>query len=115
MIVDRGWRVWLGWLALLWVLSSLGLGWLVRGLSALLLLFLLTPVLMTLGLRWWLSRHLVTAPCPMCGFQFQGVLHTQTQCPQCGERLQVTQGKFVRPTPPGIVDVEAVEIPDANN
>lgn len=115
MIVDRGWRVWLGWLAILLVLSSLGWDWLVRGFSVLLLLLLLTPAMVTLGLRWWLSRHLVTARCPVCGFRFQGVLHTQTQCPQCGERLQVTQGKFVRLTPPGIVDVEAVEIPDAKN
>jgi len=115
VIVDPNWRRWLGWLAILLVLSSLGWGGLARGLSFLLLLFVLTPALVTLGLRWWLRRQLVAAACPVCGFEFQGVLQTQTQCPRCGERLQVTHKGFVRLTPPGIVDVEAVEIPESNN
>ncbi|APB33016.1 hypothetical protein GlitD10_0702 [Gloeomargarita lithophora Alchichica-D10] len=115
MIQGNGWRFWLGWLFVLFLLSSLGLGWLVRGLSLLMLLVILTPTLLTLGLRWWLSRNLVTGACPVCGFGVQGVTHTPTQCPHCGERLQVTGGQFVRFTPPGIVDVSAVEVPESKN
>nr|WP_281438489.1 hypothetical protein [Synechococcus sp. C9] len=96
-------------------MSSLGLGWLVRGLSLLLLLVILTPTLLTLGIRWWLGRNIVTGACPVCGFSLQGLANSQTQCPNCGERLQVTGGKFTRLTPPGIVDVEAVEVPESKN
>ncbi len=115
MYPDSGWRFWLGWLLILFLLSSLGWGWLVRGLFLLILLVILTPTLLTLGIRWWLGRNLVAGACPVCGFAFQGVAHTQTQCPNCGEHLQVTGGQFVRLTPPGIVDVEAVEVPEAKN
>ncbi|MEN9213683.1 MAG: hypothetical protein Q6J44_03155 [Gloeomargarita sp. DG02_4_bins_56] len=115
MIPNNGWRFWLGWLFFLLLLSSLGLGWLARGLSLLLLFFILTPALFVLGVRWWLGRHIVAGVCPVCGYAFQGVSNTQTQCPNCGERLQVTGGQFVRLTAPGIVDVEAVEVPESKN
>ncbi|MEN9217080.1 MAG: hypothetical protein Q6K90_07140 [Gloeomargarita sp. HHBFW_bins_162] len=115
MIQNNGWRFWFGWLLLLLLLSSVGLGGLARILSLFILFLWLTPTLLTLGIRWWLGRTIVTSACPVCGCEFQGVINTQTQCPNCGERLQVTGGKFVRLTPPGIVDVEAVEVPESQN
>lgn len=71
---------------------------------------MLTPVLLFAGLQLWLRWQLVTAACPVCGFEFSSLNNTQTQCPACGEMLMVRDRQFQRLAPPGTIDVQAVEI-----
>ncbi|MEN9206877.1 MAG: hypothetical protein Q6L50_02350 [Gloeomargarita sp. GMQP_bins_120] len=110
--MNTGWRFWLGWLILLLLLGNLGLQGLVRGLVVLLVFFIVAPPLLLWGLRWWVRRQIAVGPCPVCSTSLQGWNQTQTQCPHCGERLQVKNGQFQRLTPPGTVEVEAVEVPE---
>lgn len=102
---------WFTVLAVIWLLGSVGLGWLVNSFLILVGLLLLAPVLAFVGFRWWLQRNLVQAECPVCSHEFTGLNRTQLQCPSCGEPLKVEQGQFNRLTPPGTIDVQAVEVP----
>jgi ribosomal protein S27E len=102
---------WLFPLAVIWLLGFIGLGWLVKVSLIFLGLLLLTPVILVLGLRWWLKRNLVQAKCPVCEYEFVGFNHNQFRCPSCSEALTAQHGAFVRLTPPGTIDVDAVEVP----
>lgn len=97
-------------LAVIWLLWSLGLSGLVNTFLILFVLFLLVPISALLGLRWWLNRNLIQETCPVCSYQFTAFNHTQTQCPNCGEPIQVENGHFQRLTPPGTIDISAVEV-----
>ena len=104
-------RPWLTLLAVIWLLGLVGVGWLVKSFLILVGLILLVPVLALLGFRWWLQRNLIQDQCPVCRYEFTGLNRTELQCPNCGERLLVEQGHFNRLTPPGTIDVQAVEVP----
>ena len=93
------------------VAGSVGLGWLVNSFAILVGLLLLAPVLAFAGFRWWLQRNLVQNHCPVCRYEFTGLNRTQLKCPSCSEPLQVEQGQFNRLTPPGTIEVQAVEVP----
>lgn len=101
---------WLTWLALAWLLGTIGLGWLVKSFLIFIGLMLLAPVIALVGFGWWLKRNLVEARCPVCSFEFTGFNRSQFPCPSCGEPLQAESGDFHRLTPPGTIDVEAVEV-----
>ena len=102
---------WLTLLAVIWLLGSVGLGWLVNSFLILVGLLLLAPVLAFVGFRWWLQRNLVQNHCPVCNYEFTGLNRTQLQCPSCSEPLKVEHGQFNRLTPPGTIDVQAIEVP----
>jgi len=102
---------WLIILAVIWLLGSVGLGWLVNSFLILVGLLVLAPVAAFVGFRWWLQRNLVQNQCPVCRYEFTGLNRTQLKCPSCGEHLTVEQGQFNRLTPPGTIDVQAVEVP----
>ncbi|KGF73684.1 hypothetical protein DO97_12690 [Neosynechococcus sphagnicola sy1] len=101
---------WLTFLGILWLLGAVGLGWLVNSVLILLGLIFIAPVLAFFGFRWWLQRNLVQGECPICQFELTGLNRTQFQCPNCQESLKVESGQFVRLTPPGTIDVQAVEV-----
>jgi hypothetical protein len=103
-------RPWLTLLALMWLLGSLGLGWLVNSLLIIVGLLSLAPILAFFGFRLWLQRNLVTDHCPVCQYEITGLNNTQLQCPNCGEQLSVQKGHFQRFTPEGTIDVTAVEV-----
>ncbi len=103
-------RSWLTAIAFVCLLSVVGLGWLVKSFFVLLSLLFITPVIAFVGIRWWLNRNLVQEPCPACGAGVIGLNNRQTQCPQCGDTIQVEGRHFKRSTPPGTVDVQAVEV-----
>ncbi|MEO0967861.1 MAG: hypothetical protein AAFX80_05820 [Cyanobacteria bacterium J06639_18] len=103
-------RPWITLLVIIWLLSALGLGWLVNSLLILFGFLLLAPVLAFFGLRWWLQRSLVTGNCPVCSYELTSLKQTELQCPNCGEQLIVEQGHFQRLTPEGTIDVKAVEV-----
>ena len=102
---------WLTILAVIWLLGSVGLGWLVNSFLILVGLLLLAPVIAFVGFRWWLQRNLIQDKCPVCRYEFTGLNQTQLKCPNCGEPLKVEGGHFNRLTPPGTIDVQAVEVP----
>jgi predicted RNA-binding Zn-ribbon protein involved in translation (DUF1610 family) len=103
-------RPWIIAIAFIWLLGSLGLGWIVKSLVFLLVLVLLAPVVLFFGARWWLSRNLIQAPCPVCGFELTGLSTMKLQCPSCNEPLVVRDRQFHRITSPGTIDVEAVDL-----
>lgn len=103
-------RPWLIAIGLVWLLGAVGLGWLVKSFVFLLILLMLAPLLLFVGVRWWLSRNLVNEPCPVCGFQLTGLSTLTTRCPNCNESLEIESGHFQRVTPPGTIDVEVVDV-----
>jgi predicted RNA-binding Zn-ribbon protein involved in translation (DUF1610 family) len=104
-------RPWLTMFAVVWLLGSLGLGWLVNSLLIIVGLIFLVPIIGFFGFRWWLQQNLITDKCPACGFEFPGLKNTQLQCQNCGEVLLVQDNHFQRVAPEGTIDVKAVEIP----
>lgn len=104
-------RPWLTVFAVVWLLGTLGLGWLVNSLLIILGLLFLVPILAFFGFRWWLQRNLVTENCPVCRTEITGLNNTQLQCPSCGEKLLVQNRTLKRFTPEGTIDVTAVEVP----
>ncbi|CBN54178.1 MULTISPECIES: hypothetical protein [Kamptonema] len=101
---------WLIILGIAWLLGSIGLGWVVKSILILISLLLLAPAIAFFGLRWWLNRNLIQDACPVCSYEFPALNQTQCQCPNCGEPLKIEEGHFKRMTPPGTIDVTAVEV-----
>jgi hypothetical protein len=96
---------------IIWLLGAIGLGWLVKSLFFIFGLLLVTPVVAFLGFRWWLKRNLVQSQCPVCSYEFINLNKSEFSCPSCNESLTAQNGQFVRLTPPGTIDVSAVEVP----
>jgi hypothetical protein len=104
-------RPWLTLFIVIWLLGSLGLGWLVNSLLILVGLLFLAPIVLFFGFRWWLQRNLVSDRCPVCGYAVTGLNNTQLQCSNCGEQLSIQEGQIQRFAPDGIIDVSAIEVP----
>lgn len=92
-------------------LGSIGLGWVFNGILFLFAFLLISPILGWIGLNWWLKRNLIEDSCPVCDYQFTAINNQECNCPSCGEPIQVKGGRFQRITPPGIIDVDAIEVP----
>ena len=105
---------WLSVLALVWLLASVGLQGVVNSILLIFAFLLVAPVIAFAGLRWWLNRNLVSDRCPACNYEFVSLERSQFRCPNCGEPLQVEGGKFQRVTPPGTIDVNAVDVVDVS-
>ncbi|MBD2137901.1 hypothetical protein H6F32_09940 [Anabaena sp. FACHB-1237] len=103
-------RPWLTLLIIAWIITSLGLGWLVKSLLFIFGLILFLPIVLFFGLRWWLSKSIITDKCPMCGHEQTALNNSQFQCMNCGEILSVTNNHFQRFAPDGTIDVTAVEV-----
>lgn len=103
-------RFWFTLLVIIWLLSSIGLGWLVKASFVVLGFLIIAPVVAFLVFRWWLRRNLVMSQCPVCSYELAGINGTQLRCPSCSEPLKVEKGHFSRLTPPGTVDVEAIDV-----
>jgi hypothetical protein len=101
---------WLSLISIALILASVGLGWVVNGLLILLALLFISPVIIFWGLQWWLKRKLIQAQCPVCDYEFTGFKNAEFNCPSCGETLKVEGDHFTRMTPPGTIDVDAVEV-----
>ena len=101
---------WLTVLALIWLLGAVGLGWVVKSIAVITVLVMLAPVLIFLGLRFWLKRNLVQADCPVCSTGLTGIKGSETLCPNCGTALRVEADGFKRPVQEGTIDVNAVDV-----
>ncbi len=88
----------------------IGLGWLVKSFLLLVAFIVIAPVIALLGFRWWVKRNVVEDKCPVCSYEFKGFNRTQFSCPNCGESLKAENSHFCRLTPPGTIDVQAVEV-----
>ncbi|HEY9908352.1 MAG TPA: hypothetical protein V6D18_12195 [Thermosynechococcaceae cyanobacterium] len=97
--------------AVIWLLGAIGLGWLVKSFFILLGMILVAPVIAYFGFRWWLRRNVIQADCPVCHSGFVGLNKTEFRCPNCSEPLLAENGRFHRLTPPGTIEVDAVEVP----
>ena len=91
-------------------LGAVGLGWVVNGVLIFIAIVLLTPILAFWGLRWWIARNLVEDQCPSCGYEFTGFKQAECRCPSCGESLIIEGDRFIRLTPPGTIEVEAIDV-----
>ncbi len=101
---------WLTVFLVCWLLVSVGLVGVLKGAVVVIAFIGLAPVVAFAGLRWWLKRNLVEEPCPVCDYTFTGFNNAECRCPNCGEPLKVEAGQFKRITPPGTIDVDAVEV-----
>ena len=101
---------WTSLILTIFVLSTVGLGWVINSLIIFVALLFIVPVVAFWGFQWWLKRKLVQAQCPVCTYEFTGFKNTEFNCPSCGEALKVEAEQFSRMTPPGTIDVEAVEV-----
>lgn len=101
---------WTSLILIIFVLSSVGLGWVINGLIISIALLFIAPVIAFWGFQWWVKRKLIQAQCPVCSYEFTGFKNTEFNCPSCGEALKVEAEQFSRMTPPGTIDVDAVEV-----
>jgi hypothetical protein len=101
-----GLRFWLTTFFIIWLMSSLGLGWLVNAGFVLIAIVTIAPIVTILGVQWWVRRSIVTANCPVCSATSVAAKNSQFQCMSCGEPLQEQNKQFVRLTPPGTIDIE---------
>jgi len=97
-------------LLILWLISSIGLWWLVKSLLFLFGLLLILPVVGFIGFRWWLKRNLIQSQCPVCAHEFVSLNRSEFRCPSCNEPLKAEHGHFIRLVPAGTIDVSAVEV-----
>lgn len=101
---------WTSLILIVVIFASIGFKWVINGVLILFALLFISPVLIFWGFQWWLKRNLVQDRCPVCNYEFTGFKKTEFRCPSCGETLQVTAGNFTRLTPPGTIDVNAIEV-----
>ena len=101
---------WISLLLFILIVGKIGLGGVISGFLILIALSIVVPVLGFWGFQWWLRRKLTLAQCPVCSYEFTGFKDTEFNCPSCGESLQVEGDRFTRMTPPGTIDVDAVEV-----
>ncbi len=97
-------------IVVIWLVWSIGLNGIINSFLILMGLSIIAPVLIWWGFRWWLSRNLIESQCPVCAYEFRAFNHTQSQCPNCGEPIQIENGQFQRLTPPGTIDVQAIDV-----
>lgn len=105
---------WLTLIAIAILLGAVGLGWIVKSFLIFLGLLAIAPLIAFFVLRWWVSRKVIQDSCPVCSYEFAAFAQSQLQCPNCGEPLEIHNRQFIRLTPPGTIDVDAIEV-SANN
>lgn len=99
------------WVLILGILiSTVGLGWLIKSLVVIILFLVITPIFGVLCFQWWLRSRIVTAECPVCLEISTAFRESQFACPSCGEALTIQKDLFIRLTPPGTIDVEVQTI-----
>ena len=96
------------------LITTVGIGWLLKSLLVLVVLLVTLPVLVIVGAQFWLKRNLVEGPCPSCSQPLTGFKSMSLSCPSCGVALQVQNGSFVRATSEGIIDVDVVDVEAAD-
>ena len=103
------------WIGLfVWILGSLGLGWLVKAVGVLVVLLIALPIAGVIFGFWWIRKNIAVGDCPVCGYAVNGVNGSQLECPNCGEALRVENLQFIRLATEGTIDVMAVDVMDVD-
>lgn len=92
------------------LMTTDGIGWLLKSLLVLIVLLLLVPILLIVGAQFWLKRNLVEGACPSCTQPLTGFKPIPLTCPNCGVALQASNGTFVRATAEGTIDVDVINV-----
>ena len=90
------------------MLTTVGLGWLLKSLLVIVALLFIIPIVLIVVAQIWLKRNLVQGNCPSCSQPLTGFKQIQLSCPSCGVALQACDDRFVRVTPEGTIDVDVV-------
>jgi hypothetical protein len=99
------------WIALfVWLLGTLGLGWLVKGVVVVSVMLIAVPIAGIFVGQWWLRKNVVQGACPVCSYELTGLNGTQLSCANCGEPLRVENRQFRRMSADGAIDVTAVDV-----
>lgn len=99
------------WIGLfVWLLGSLGLGWLVKGVVVVIVMLIAVPIVGVFIAQWWLRKNVVQGACPVCSNELTGLNGTQMSCANCGEPLRVEKSQFRRMAADGAIDVTAVDV-----
>ncbi|ESA36718.1 hypothetical protein N836_06560 [Leptolyngbya sp. Heron Island J] len=96
------------------LMTTVGIGWLLKSLLVLIVLLLLIPVVLVVGVQFWLRRNLVEGSCPACDQPLTGFKTIPLSCPSCGAALQAMDGTFVRVAAEGTIDVDAINVDVSN-
>ena len=103
------------WIGLfVWILGSLGLGWLLKAVGTLVVILIALPIAGVLFGFWWIRKNIAVGDCPACGYAVNGVNGSQVGCPNCGEALRVENLQFIRVATDGTIDVMAVDVMDVD-
>ena len=92
------------------LLTTVGLGWLLKSLLAIIAILFFIPIVLIIVAQIWIRRNLVEGACPSCSQPLTGFTPIQLSCPNCGVALQAREGTFTRVTPEGTIDVDVVDV-----
>ena len=92
------------------LVTTVGIGWLLKSLLVLVILLISVPIVLIVGSQFWLRRNLVEGTCPACSQPLTGFRPIPMSCPNCGVALQAKDGAFVRVAPEGTIDVNVVNV-----
>ena len=101
---------WVFVLGTIWLLGAIGLSGIIKFTAALVLFFMLAPVLAFVGVRFWLKRNLINGACPVCEQTLAGLKSSNLTCPNCATELIATAEGFERVAADGVIDIQAVDI-----
>lgn len=111
-----GMGCWLTLAIVFGLMTTIGLGWLLKSLLVLVVLLISMPILLIVGAQFWLKYNLVDGTCPSCSQPLTGFKSMMPMsCPNCGVALQTEDGTFVRVTPEGTIDVDVVDVDAVGN
>ena len=96
------------------LMTTVGLGWLLKSLLVLIVLLVLIPIVLVIGVQFWLRRNLVEGACPACSQPLTGFKPIPLSCPNCGAALQANDGVFKRVAAEGTIDVDVVNVDAVN-
>ncbi len=101
---------WLFAFIAIWVIGAIGITGILKSIFAVILFLVLAPVLLSVAVRFWLKRNVVTGNCPVCEQSLVCIKQSKTICPNCATEVTATSDGFERVAADGVIDVQAVDI-----
>ncbi len=101
---------WLFAFIAIWVIGAIGITGILKSIFAVILFLILAPVVLSIAVRFWLKRNLVTDRCPVCEQPLVCLKQSKTVCPNCATEVTATGEGLERVAADGVIDVQAVDI-----